>query len=1621
MRAFLHCAVIWHKDDFTKCFHNDYIQVLFPALVASGSFLFLTLALARHLANAKDSTYSRNDDLSQTTEESQETEHDIFTRASARLSNVYVSEYFPKPKFEAVVKAIEFFASCSLLVLQIIAAIFDSHRQASIIQAIFWLYVTTLIGIKNFRILSPSWAKTIFIHVVVIVLYSWPLECVELRSAITKRTSQFRYLIEVFKFIFITVLFVISITNRTSDQLYRNKSRKGLPPTQEPLASLFSRAAFNWVNPVVWTGFFEAHTMENVWDLREDDYAQTVLGAFTSAKQASSLTITLMKHFKSMLIVQGLWALMYSVFTFAPTLLLKQILQYLEAPEDTPREVAWLYCIGLLVGSIFSTIGNNQALFIGRRICIKLRAIIIGEVYAKALRRKDVSASAEGDDTNEGQANNGQIINLMAIDAFKVSEICAYLHYLVASVPIELVIAIGLLYTVLGWSALAGIIAMVFLLPFNYWMSRQFSKIQEDLMKTTDIRINRMNELLNSIRIIKYFAWEQSFMQDINACRLKELKQLRRRYVMYSIASLSWNASPVLITLLTFVTYTKLAGHDLTASVAFTSLSLFNVLRAPLDQLADMITNVLQSKVSLDRVAAFLAEEETMKYQILSSKLQTADGPRIGFVHGTFSWASQREMLDNPQNQAFQIRNLEVEFPVGELSVITGPTGSGKTSMLMALLGEMTLIAGSAHLPGARNKEDSDVLPGTELSDSVAYCAQSAWLLNDTIRNNILFAASYDRARYDAVIKACALTRDLEILDHGDATEIGEKGITLSGGCITEMVVIVLIDLGGQKQRVSLARALYSKAGHLVLDDCLSAVDSHTAKWVFENALTGRLVQDRTRILVTHNVSLCLPVAAHVVLLENGRVSAQGTPQDLLDRGHIGSGDAALRSAVSVANSRAGSRAPSRIPSQVYISNVVEEQEGLGKVDAAETKKREARESMPNLVQEESRAKGSVGWKVYGAYTKSLGSYIFWLMVALAFLSQQGVNILQSYWIREWAQSYQTRVVHLTSFLFSRSAHAPTPGTAASVWIPNTLRKMPILALQSTGFTTNLQQLQRNTDLNYYLGIYALIAFAFCIASFGRIVIVSFGSIRASRVMHENLLAKVMHSKMRFFDSTPMGRIMNRFSKDLETIDQEIAMVALGFIHDSLAIFATVVLISLITPGFLLAGLAITLLYTVIGSFYVRSSRELKRLESVTRSPIYQHFGETLVGVTTIRAYGDELRFISDNLSKIDTNNRPFYYLWACNRWLSVRVDLGGALVSFFAAVFVILSVDTLDAGLAGISLTYAITFTDHVLWVVRLYAMNEMNMNSVERVSEYLELEQEAPALIEKNRVPEEWPTKGEIDVKNLVLQYSPELPAVIRDVTFKVNGGTKIGIVGRTGAGKSTIATAFFRLVEPTSGSITIDGIDITKIGLQDLRQGLTIIPQDPTLFQRSLRFNLDPFEQHTDMEIFEALRRVHLIESEPPESCGSQNDNQTQTENINVFHNLETPIAEGGNNISQGQRQLLCLARALLRLPKVIFMDESTASVDFSTDQKIQKTIRTNFRDSTILTIAHRLRSICDYDKILVLDHGQVVEYDHPYVLMNGNSHFKEMCEHSGEFDVLFDMAKRAHLDSSLVDDT
>lgn len=971
----------------------------------------------------------------------------------------------------------------------------------------------------------------------------------------------------------------------------------------------------------------------------------------------------MLKYFDMLLVAQGLWAVFYALFTFLPTILLRQILLYVEHPESRSREMAWMYVIGLFIASVLSSIGNGQALWIGRRICIRLRAIVVGEVYAKALRRRDV-ASKGGDTLDDKdkdkspvekkdkvtatQANNGAIINLMAVDAFKVSEICAYLHYLIAGVPIELAIAIALLYNLLGASAFVGLLVMILIFPMQYLITRRFNVVQDNLMSATDKRVTRLNEVLQSIRIIKFFAWEDRFNAIVNEARQEELKWLKERLMLWAGYGVLWYGFPIVVTLATFTSYTKWFGHDLTASTAFTALSLFTVLKHPIDQLADMITNVIQSKVSLDRVDEFLREEETEKYAT-AVKRRKSSMARMGntarFEGATFSWASRTEIAKEGSNDpaaiahlAFQLRDITVEFPSDALTLIVGPTGSGKTSLLMALLGELSLLKGAVYLPCTAREEILDD-PQLGLTDTVAYCAQQAWLLNDTIKNNILFAAPFNKQRYDHVIMATALEKDLEILDAGDETEVGEKGITMSGG---------------QKQRISLARALYSSARFILMDDCLSAVDSHTAQWIYQYGISGELMDGRTRILVTHNVSLTLPSAKHVVVLENGRIKAQGDPEKVLKHKGFGEETDSIRDSLlrSRANTPIGSAAPSRVPSKANLIAAAHENEVDGDDVTTEAliaqKETDRKKAAGRLVQEEEKAQGSVDWRVYKTYLDSLGPWWYWLLIVVGFIVQQGTQVFQSYWIRAWAASYGTRKADI---ILHRQTFAA--GSQSMIWGHYVVSGFPQMSIanHSIELTSIGDSISGQNDMFYIIG-YSIIGFTYVLFSFGRSLLVFYGGLRASRVLFEKLLASVTRAKLRFFDTTPIGRIMNRFSKDMETVDQETSWVLISVFSDILTVTTIVVLITVITPGFLFAGAVITAIFAFIGMAYLRSSVELKRLESVSRSPIFQHFGETLNGVSTIRAYGDEQRFIRENLRKVNDNNRPFMLLWVSDFWI---------------------------------------------------------------------------------------------------------------------------------------------------------------------------------------------------------------------------------------------------------------------------------------------------------------------------------------------------------------------------------
>ncbi|KAG0192526.1 hypothetical protein DFQ28_008764 [Apophysomyces sp. BC1034] len=1404
------------------------------------------------------------------------------------------------------------------------------------IHAVYWAFALIL-AIANISVSSTPNILTDQICSKLNILYvcDFLIGLVNLRSFyIVHGTSDWTpgYSLALYSCCISFVLLIFVINEERHAPLEPVISDTGRVMSGEHWASLYSKFMFSWVNAMMKEGNKRTLNDEDLIELPAENRAKNTVSDYRQHK-AGKMYLSLLKTFRGPLLVQMFYSLVNSIVIFGPPYFLNKIIKFIENKDPNTSEsffTAFLYVLGLFLTSSAQSLALQQALYIGRTLGIRIQSVVIGEVFSKSLRRRDESGASQ-DESESADKAKGNINNLLSVDAQKIGELTAYIFYVYAY-PLQICISIWSLYKLLGNASLWGVLVIILTQPLTYYVTHRFETLHKTVMATTDKRLKIMNELLSAIRIVKFFAWEKQFRKRVVDAREVELKAIRARLMMFMWMGNVWFLVPVLIMVTVFYVYTKTT--PLTASVAFTALALFNNFRGALDEFPLIISFVMQAHVSIKRIENFLDEDEV---EIVTSK--SANGVHIGFVdNASFSW----DKKVGSDEDAIALKDLNLSFPPNKLSIVCGPTGSGKTTLLASLFGETHCVSGAAILPRKVVTRSSPL--GGAVS-GIAYVAQTAWLQNCSIRDNILFGLPYDNDRYEKVLYMTALTRDLEILEFGDSTEVGEKGITLSGG---------------QKQRVAIARAVYSQAETVVLDDCLSAVDAHTAKHLYEHCLTGELMRHRTVILVTHHVGLCIKGASYVVALKDGKVAGAGEPSAMIKSGVLGDELSHAEQEEADEQEEASTDGPiPNVPKTVKKS----QENGAGK-----------------LTQEEVRAEGGVAWSVYATYFYASGGLVFWVAVLFLFCLAQGSVLGQDYWIKVWAAAYDgINSIATGIFAASRMGSAETSFMSLTYMQP----------VQRIGSDTSA------VDVTYYLGIYFLIGMIALAVTSARSLILYYGSLSASRHIHARLLDRILRAKVRFFDVTPLGRIVNRFSSDLETIDQAVAPSFSFLLYSVVATVCIVILVSVVTPAFLIPGVFIAFVFWTIGSYYLNTSRDLKRLNSVSRSPIYVQFNETVNGVATIRAFGCQNRFLEENFKKIDCNNRSFIWMWATNRWLHCRVDILGAFVGFCTGFVLIMSRSWVNAGLAGLSLSYSLMFTHHVLWIVRMYAVNEMNAVSIERVHEYLDVEEEPAAHVPNFTPRPTWPEHGAVQVQDLVMQYAPENPPVLRNISFETRPREKIGIVGRTGSGKSTFALSLFRFMEATSGRILIDGIDISKIGLNDLRSRLTIIPQDPVLFSGTLRSNLDPFDEHDDAELWAALKRSHLIDEQSPSETAIQ---------------LDAPVTENGNNWSQGQRQLIALARALVKKSSLIILDEATSSVDFDTDHKIQQTIRTEFNKSALLCIAHRIRTVADYDRILVLDHGEVVEFDTPYALMmSQGSVFQQMCIRSGEFTELFAIAK------------
>ncbi|KAI9025849.1 hypothetical protein CLU79DRAFT_789637 [Phycomyces nitens] len=1360
-------------------------------------------------------------------------------------------------------------------------------------------------------------------------------------------------------------------------EIYRNNHR--LSP--EASSSLFGWIFFSWMNPLMYFGFSNELKQDNLYSLTYNHLTRFTFKEYmniVTPPSRSSIIFRLFKVNKNLFVFQIITALSVMLLSYLNPFFQQKILEYIADNKGQPISTAYTYVFGMFFAGLIKVVFSGVKLWIDKSWQVRMFMMLDAELYAKTLKHKDMSGKVD-EESEDDEANDeksftsvGKITNLMSIDADGVAFLSNDLSPVYIA-PLEIIVCVLYLYQLLGFAAIAGVSIMLMFSPLSTVMANMMSKRYMEFSASKDKRNALVNELLQGIRMIKYFAWEDNWEKKVIAARNIELKKLLRTLYIDIANSIIYLSVPAMVSSVSFIWYTKIAGNELTASVAFVSITLFEMLRGPLTGIPETIRAVTETYVCLDRIESYMKEAD-IGAGVSNEPIPVPEGvspasilARVGSEESVFRWHSgEPETVDSvhteensTEHPVFSLRLPAFEFPTSEFSIVCGPTGSGKSSFLNALLGEMDIVSGRVYLP-SKTKLAIDKYsvvdpeyPSLYL-DKVAYVAQQAYLQHASIRNNILFGQEFDLARYKKVLFQCALVKDLSIFADGDRTEIGEKGISLSGG---------------QKQRVALARAVYSRAKTVLLDDCLSAVDAHTAKHIYEYCLKGDLMKGRTVILVTHHVRLCLPTAKFVMRIERGAVAGCGFVDTFREDGTL----------IQLLGDEIAENGGS---SEEFIEQISEEFDLIDD-DAV----------VNNMIKEEKSEKGQVKYKVYMSYFYACGGWSFWGLLLLSYFISRGFVFGENWWLRIWA---------------ARKGASENP---AGIY---TADVSPLVyfdqAIKSQGvFQSWVHEDDQPRSVDYYIIVYLCICFGVIFVNALRKIWLFLGSVRGGRILFHAMLHRIMHSPMRFFDTTPIGRILNRFGKDIVSADLSVASSLGRLLEYSTSFIASVVVICVITPQFTIAVAFIGIIYVMVGTLYLRASRQFKRINSVNLSPIYSHFTETLMGLATIRAYCKEEMFELTFYKKIDTYISSFYLLWMSNRWLYARIEFIGSFVTLITGICILLNISSIDAGMAGILLFYARSLLDAIYWLIRQYTQVEMELNSVERVQEYLELEQEAPPIIKGSRPPAAWPTTASVEVKDLAIKYAEHLDPVLHEISFDIRSHEKVGVVGRTGSGKSTLALSFFRFLEPTNGSIFIDGIDISHIGLQDLRSKLTIIPQDAILFSGTIRSNLDPFEEYTDSAVWESLVRAHLSPKNRDEEVPEGNAKWGVT-------SLTQTVSDGGNNFSQGQRQLLCMARALLKNSRLIIMDEATASVDFETDKKIQNTIREEFVHSTLICIAHRLRTIIDYDRVLVMDQGNVVEYDTPANLLLNNAGtglFKSMCEKSGELDVLIEMAHSSEM--------
>ncbi|KDR83064.1 hypothetical protein GALMADRAFT_238869 [Galerina marginata CBS 339.88] len=1279
-------------------------------------------------------------------------------------------------------------------------------------------------------------------------------------------------------------------------------------PNPEQTASWISRFTYTYIDSIVFLGYKVPHLRhDQLPPLADDDSAkyQTSkafphLDPFSGPKRRH-IFFGLMYHFREDYVIMAISIILAGLSSFVAPAGIKQTLNYLETRGENATVRPWFWVAFLLFGPLLQSIFEHWMLFTATRVRVRLGALLTQLVFEHSLRTRvtaEISSKQVPDKSNAGTVqakpatNNqlGLITNLITTDFANILGGLDFLNFFL-QIPLQVTLSMIFLYQVLGWSAVVGLATILIFIPVPGILARKLQAAQKVKMKRTDARVQTISEAVSILRMIKLFGWENKMKRRLDEKREDELQHLWKIMIL-KLTNGSLNALiPMTTTLVTYITYTAVMGEELNgvfsplrknlltspvASKIFSSMAVFSILRTQIHRVSWRLPLIIQGKVSLDRFTAFLHDTELldsfMESKVLVQTLQNeTQSSEVGFRDATFAWSIEDDGSATPSSRRFRL-NIEGEllFRRNCINLIVGPTGSGKTSILMALLGEMHFLP--------TTPESWFNLPR---ENGVAYAAQDSWVQSATIRENILFGSSYDEVRYQKVISQCALRPDLELFDAGDLTEVGERGLTLSGG---------------QKARVTLARAIYSSAQIILLDDVLAALDVHTSAWIMDQCFRGDLVKGRTILFVTHNLALLAPVAEFVVSIGvDGRIKSQATE-------------------IATALARDPILASEAAKDKEDVKDAV-----LPRRSGADGK----------LVVSEEIVQGHVTWKSMRLLLSALGGnrpVLFFAMWLLVVTMSQWVATLQLWFLGVWGSQYEL--------------HPPS-----------------------------------EVRLYFYLSIFVSIAVGNILLSFFTTFYYNRGVLRSARSIHTQLIDSVFRATLRWLDETPTARIIARCTQDISAIDGAVPQSLKEFVDEFIAMLTKLGAVVLFTPAFLLPGAGVAVLGMSLGNLYLKSQLSVKREMSNARSPLLAHFSAAIQGLISIRAYGAQEAFRDESLKRIDFYSRAARTSWNLNRWIGLRIDALGA--SFTAALATYLIYGTsVSAANTGFSLNNSLAFCTYLFFLIRTINELEVQSNSLERIQGYIDIEHE-PKPTAAGYPPAAWPASGDLWVENLSARYSQSGPQILHNISFNLATGEHIGVVGRTGSGKSSLTLALLRCIL-TEGRVFYDGIATNTINLDALRSSITIIPQTPELLSGTLRQNLDPFEQNDDATLNDALRSAGLF--------------SLQDEGGDARFTLDTKIAGGGSNLSVGERQILALARAMIRGSKLLILDEATSAIDYKTDVIIQNTLRNQLgADVTVITVAHRLQTIMDADKIMVLDNGRIVEFDTPRNLLKDDRGF------------------------------